>query len=89
MKFRHDSCALIKQTTKKKVTFKTPRIDLYGTRSHHLTFIKQPTIAYNATKILRLQPIFDQYTPVRKVLAERKVLRQCLGGNGSTRTILC
>ena len=30
-----------------------------------------------------------QYTPVRKVLAQKKVLWQFLGGNGSTRTILC
>ena len=29
------------------------------------------------------------YTPVRKVLEQKKVLWLCLGGNGSTRTILC
>ena len=30
-----------------------------------------------------------RYTPVRIVFAERKVPQPCLGGNGSTRTILC
>ena len=29
------------------------------------------------------------YTPVRKVLAQKKVFWPFLGGNGSTRTILC
>ena len=29
------------------------------------------------------------YTPIRKVFAEREVLRQCLGGNESTGTRIC
>ena len=33
--------------------------------------------------------ISESYTPVRKVLEQKKVLWLCLGGNGSTRTILC
>ena len=34
-------------------------------------------------------PDHNWYTPVRKVLEQKEVLWLCLGGNGSTRTILC